>query len=277
MPIPPWGAELRFVLTLFHNRKLREPVVCIQLQVFARGPRPAFGVTPDMPTIVPLTPEAAWLPALLTLADWETPFVPALVLAPHPDDETLGAGGLVAKLCRAGVPVTVVAITDGEGGYADTPHLGDIRVLEQTEALRRLGVPEHRIYRLHLPDREISRHEEELVDLLLPLVTADMHLVAPWQRDFHPDHEAAGRAAARVAQLKHLPITYYLFWTWHRAQPAILDGLGVTKLGLSDSELKLKLHALQAYASQFQHGDGQPILSPELLAPAHRAFEVYIR
>jgi LmbE family N-acetylglucosaminyl deacetylase len=230
-----------------------------------------------MPTIVPLTPEAAWLPALLTLADWETPFVPALVLAPHPDDETLGAGGLVAKLCRAGVPVTVVAITDGEGGYADTPHLGDIRVLEQTEALRRLGVPEHRIYRLHLPDREISRHEEELVDLLLPLVTADMHLVAPWQRDFHPDHEAAGRAAARVAQLKHLPITYYLFWTWHRAQPAILDGLGVTKLGLSDSELKLKLHALQAYASQFQHGDGQPILSPELLAPAHRAFEVYIR
>lgn len=230
-----------------------------------------------MPTIAPLTPEAAWLPVLLGIADWEAPFVPTLVLAPHPDDETLGAGGLVAKLCRAGVPVTVVAITDGEGAYSDTPHLGDIRVLEQNAALRRLGVPQCRIYRLHLPDRDISRHENELVDQLLPLVTGNMHLVAPWQRDFHPDHEAAGRAAARVAQWKSLTITYYLFWTWHRGEPRMLDGLGVVKLALNDSELKLKLHALQAHVSQFEHGDGQPILSPELLAPAQRPFEVYIR
>ena len=230
-----------------------------------------------MPTIAPLTPEAVWLPALLALAEWEPPPVPTLVLAPHPDDETLGAGGLVAKLCRAGVPVTIVAITDGEGAYPDTPHLGEIRVLEQTEALRRLGVPESRIHRLHLPDRDISRYEEELVDLLLPLVTGDMHLVAPWQRDFHPDHEAAGRAAARVAQLKDITITYYLFWTWHRGEPSILDGLGITKLALSDSELKSKLHALQSHVSQFEHGDGQPILSPELLKPAQRAFEVFIR
>jgi LmbE family N-acetylglucosaminyl deacetylase len=230
-----------------------------------------------MPTIAPLTPEAAWLPALLGLADWEPPFVPTLVLAPHPDDETLGAGGLIAKLRWAGVPVTIVAITDGEGAYADTPHLGGIRVLEQTEALRRLGVPECMIHRLHLPDRDVSRYEDKLVDLLLPLVTADMHLIAPWQRDFHPDHEAVGRAAARVAQLKNLTITNYLFWAWHRGQPSMLDGLAITKLALSDSELKSKLHALQAHVSQFEHDDGQPILSPALLAPAQRAFEVYIR
>ncbi len=230
-----------------------------------------------MPTIVPLVPEAAWLPAFVSLVEWELPLVPTLVVAPHPDDETLGAGGLIARLTRAGVPVTIVAITDGEHAYADTPDLADIRIPEQTEALKRLGVPECRIHRLHLPDRDTSRYEEELVDLLLPLVTADMHLVAPWQQDFHPDHEAAGRASARVAQLKALPIIYYLFWTWHRGEPNILDGLGVTKLVLSDSELKSKLHALEAHVSQFEHGDGQPILSPELLAPAQRAFEVYIR
>jgi hypothetical protein len=106
-----------------------------------------------MPTIVPLTPEAEWLPAFVDLADWELPFVPTLVLAPHPDDETLGAGGLIVKLSKAGVPVTIVAITDGENAYADTHGLGDIRVLEQTEAIRRLGVPERMIHRLHLPDR----------------------------------------------------------------------------------------------------------------------------
>jgi LmbE family N-acetylglucosaminyl deacetylase len=230
-----------------------------------------------MPTIVPLTPEAAWLPAFAGLADWEIPLVPTLVLAPHPDDETLGAGGLIAKLRWAGVPVTIVAITDGENAYAGTPRLGDIRVLEQIEAVQRLGVPERMMHRLRLPDRDVSDYEDQLVELLLSLVTADMHLVAPWPRDFHPDHEAVGRAAARVAQLKNLPITYYLFWTWHRGDPSMLDGLRVTKLALNDAELKSKLHALQAHVSQFEHGDGQPILSPELLVPAQRPFEVYIR
>jgi LmbE family N-acetylglucosaminyl deacetylase len=230
-----------------------------------------------MPTIVPLTPEAEWLPAFENLTAWELPFVPTLVLAPHPDDETLGAGGLIAKLRRAGVPVTIVAITDGENAYAGTDRLGDIRVLEQIEALQRLGVPERMIHRLRLPDRDVSDYEDQLVELLLPLITADMHLVAPWQRDFHPDHEAVGRAAARAAQLKNLPITYYLFWTWHRGKPGMLDGLPVTKLPLPEAALKSKLHALQAYVSQLERGDGQPILSPELLVPAQRSFEVYIR
>jgi LmbE family N-acetylglucosaminyl deacetylase len=230
-----------------------------------------------MPTIVPLTPEAEWLPAFVDLAAWELPLVPTLVLAPHPDDETLGAGGLILKLSKVGVPVTIVAITDGENAYADRHGLGDIRVLEQTEAIQRLGVSERMIHRLHLPDRDVSDNEDQLVELLLPLVTADMHLIAPWQRDFHPDHEAAGRAAARVAQRENLPITYYLFWTWHRGKPSMLDGLRVTKLPLSNAELKSKLHALQAHVSQLEHGDGQPILSSELLVPAQRAFEVYIR
>ena len=130
--------------------------------------------------------------------------MPTLVLAPHPDDETLGAGGLIAKLRSQDVPVTVVAITDGENAYADTQNLRDIRVPEQTEALRRLGVLAAMVHRLHLPDRDVAEYEDKLVDLLLPLIMPGMHIVAPWQRDFHPDHEAAGRAAARVCSTKRL-------------------------------------------------------------------------
>jgi LmbE family N-acetylglucosaminyl deacetylase len=230
-----------------------------------------------MPTIVPLTSEAAWLSELEGLVAWDVPFAPTLVLAPHPDDETLGAGGLIARLCEARIPVMILAITDGEGAYADTPNLGSARVLEQMEALQRLGVSASSIHRLHLPDRNISSHEDKLVDLLLRVVTSDMHLVAPWPHDFHPDHEAVGRAAARVAKQKHMLITYYLFWTWHRGEPAMLRGLETRKLALSDTEVKKKLHALQAHVSQFEHPDGQPILSPELVEPALRPFEVYIR
>ena len=74
-----------------------------------------------------------------TTLRWEPPFVPTLVLEPHPDDETLGAGGLTVKLCSLGVPVTVVALTDGDHAYTDAHNLGEIRVREQTEALHRLG------------------------------------------------------------------------------------------------------------------------------------------
>jgi LmbE family N-acetylglucosaminyl deacetylase len=214
---------------------------------------------------------------LRDLPVWDLPSVPTLVLAPHPDDETLGAGGLITRLRKQGIPVTVVAITDGENAYEDTQGVKEIRVPEQTEALRRLGVPKSMIHRLHLPDRDVSAFEDELVDLLLPLVTPETHVIAPWQRDFHPDHEAVGRAAARASQIMGLPIAYYLFWTWHRGTLDILKGLPLARLPLSDGELTTKLHALQAHASQFQHGDGQPILSAELLTPAHRAFEVYIR
>src|SRR6202044_612035 len=116
-----------------------------------------------MPTIAPLTPEAEWLPAFENLTAWELPFVPTLVLAPHPDDETLGAGGLIAKLRRAGVTVTIVAITDGENAYAGTPRLGDIRVLEQNEAVQRLVCPNHTTHPPHLPDRDLPDYEDQLV------------------------------------------------------------------------------------------------------------------
>jgi LmbE family N-acetylglucosaminyl deacetylase len=203
--------------------------------------------------------------------------VPTIVLAPHPDDETLGAGGLIARLCRQGVAVTVVAITDGEHAYDDTPNLADVRVPEQMEALCRLGIPEPMVHRFQLPDRDVSACEHRLVTLLLALVEPGMHVVAPWQYDFHPDHEATGRAASRVARIKGASLTSYLFWTWHRGTPEILDGLSLEKLSLSDEELRTKLHALDAHTSQFEHPDGEPILSPALLMPAHRAYEVYIR
>lgn len=230
-----------------------------------------------MPTIVPLIHETEWLPKLRHLPDWEPPLIPTLVLAPHPDDETLGAGGLIARLCGKGVPVIVVALTDGENAYADTQNMGDIRVHEQVEALYRLGVPESMVRRLRLPDRDVSAYEDRLVNSLLPMVEAGMHLVAPWERDFHPDHEVAGRVAVRVAQIKGAILTSYLFWTWHRGVPDMLEGLSVEKVSLTDAELQTKRYALEAHASQFEHADGQPILSPELLMPTRRQYEVFIR
>ena len=229
-----------------------------------------------MPTIIPITAEDDWLSCLADAPHWMPPLVPTIVLAPHPDDETLGAGGVIARLRTHGIPVTVLAITDGEGAYADTPDLDRLRVPEQTEALARLGVAETMVQRLGLPDRFVSEHEEELAAALRLTVQPGMQIIAPWSSDFHPDHQAAGRAAAQIAAEAKVPLFYYLFWTWHRGTPETLAGLHLLAVPLTESERATKLHALAAHTSQLSHDDGEPILSARLLQPAERTFEIYI-
>jgi LmbE family N-acetylglucosaminyl deacetylase len=230
-----------------------------------------------MPTIVPLTSEAEWLSRLRSVQPWTVPLNPVLVVAPHPDDETLGSGGMVARLRLHGVPVIVVAVSDGESAYPGVRGLGEIREREQTEALTRLGVARESIHRLRLPDTELSKWEGALERSLSDLVSPGITIVAPWPRDFHPDHEACGRAAGRVARKYGLELTFYFFWAWHRGVPDMFDNLPLVSLFLTDEERRTKLFALDAHASQFNHQDCAPILSPELLRPAERDFEVYLR
>ena len=175
------------------------------------------------------------------LPEWHPPLQPTLVLAPHPDDETLGAGALIATLRAQGVPVIVVAATDGENAYDTAPEertaLARTRELEQRDALGLLGVPAHCIYRLRMTDSGLHRSEEELTARLMEIAQPGMHMVAPWSGDFHPDHEACARAAATVALAMDLPLTSYFFWTWHRGEDSLLDGLPVRRFMPDDPAL----------------------------------------
>jgi len=47
----------------------------------------------------------------------------AVVIAPHPDDEVLGVGGLLTLLARTGTAVHIVAVTDGEASHPGSPTL----------------------------------------------------------------------------------------------------------------------------------------------------------
>jgi LmbE family N-acetylglucosaminyl deacetylase len=231
--------------------------------------------------IVPLVSEEEWCVRLSALPAWPYSRVmsrgPVLIVAPHPDDETLGAGGLIAHLRDSGIEVLIAAVTDGENAYgADSHGLGEVRAEEQTAALARLGVTEESIVRFRLCDSDVSSHEGLLEDLLAPLVRRSTHVVAPWMHDFHPDHEACGRVAGRLTQEFEIALTSYFFWTWHRGEPGLLSGLPLVRFPLSAQIVDRKQSALACHRSQLYRSSGDPILPERLLAPAYRSFETYL-
>lgn len=61
------------------------------------------------------------------------------VIAPHPDDETLGAGGTIARLCAAGVKVSVL-IVSGHLPPLYPPEMFEATRSEATSAMKALGV-----------------------------------------------------------------------------------------------------------------------------------------
>ena len=107
-----------------------------------------------------------------------------LVIAPHPDDETLAAGGLIARQTSRDIPIHVVAVTDGENAYNDGIDITFRRSAEQTSALKRLGVVSSSITRLKLTDSGISDQEELLVKQLMPFVFQETNVLAYGRETF---------------------------------------------------------------------------------------------
>ena len=170
----------------------------------------------------------------------------------------------------------VVAVTDGEAAYQDSGDLGYIRRAEQERALAELGVKNSDIVRLTLPDSSVAACEDELTRFLRPLVGRDTLLVAPWRFDPHPDHEASGRAAERVAENAGVILVSYFFWSWHHNKVEALINLPLSRFDLDENLQAVRAAALSHYQSQLEHKSGSPTLPESLLSPARRPFETFI-
>jgi len=134
--------------------------------------------------------------ALIPYAASPLPAGPWLVLAPHPDDETLGLGGSLARARQKGLEVHVAFISDGEG--AGDPFL---RRQEALSALKILGVQDFSFW--NLPDRKIFRHFNAFALKFFSLkITKFKSIFVPSLFEFHPDHRAV--AWMTLALLKAL-------------------------------------------------------------------------
>ena len=200
----------------------------------------------------------------------------AVIVAAHPDDEVLGAGGTIATLAAGGARIRVIAVTDGEASHpgTDSAALASRRADESISALRILGARTAEVIRLGIPDTKVADAEAALADQLQDLCAGFAVCLAPWEQDAHSDHEAAGRAARRArADVLTFPI-----WMWHWATPGdpAVPWQRAVSVRLTDAAATAKQAAISAFASQLTPRSATvgPMLPAEIIAHFTRTQEV---
>ena len=216
------------------------------------------------------TPTQDWLDALAGAPELDLEGCDEIVVvAAHPDDETLGFGASIVALAERGVRVQIVAASDGGASHQGLALLERLR-LERTrraelqKAATVLGVPAPIC--LGMPDGELSDHEERLADLLIEILatkTDRTWIAATWRGDGHPDHEAVGRAAATAAQHFGAVLLEYPVWMWHWAVPAdtAVPWDRLRAMPITPPALDRKSAAVRCYRTQVEpDGADAPLL-----------------
>ncbi|NYJ20590.1 bifunctional PIG-L family deacetylase/class I SAM-dependent methyltransferase [Glaciibacter psychrotolerans] len=213
-----------------------------------------------------------------------------VVLSAHPDDETLGAAGLIARAAGCTAQVSIVVATDGENSHPRSPtctaaQLSALRRSELREAIGNLA-PAARIEFLGIPDGQLREYADTVRHHLTQLVgrhgPEGLVLVAPWVEDGHRDHRAAGMIARAAAHSTGARLVEYPIWMWHWADPdnAAVPWNDMVRLELTEVEHAVKSKALSAHRSQiFPLSDAlgdEVLLNPEVQRHFSRPFEVFI-
>lgn len=193
---------------------------------------------------------------------------PALVVAPHPDDESLGCGGLVALLADAGVELHALLVTDGTASHPrsrrfDVDARRALREAEWHQALSHLGMDDAASHRLgcadgHVPVAGEAGFASATADLAAVVDAIDPGLVLlPWRRDPHPDHRASHALVRAVIAGRARPprCLEYIVWAGERGATGDWPCPGEARRWWLDisSARDRKCQAIAAHRSQ--HGE----------------------
>ena len=215
----------------------------------------------------------------------------ALVLAPHPDDESLGCGGLIAEACARGLPPVVVVLTDGAMSHpSSNSHPPDrLRALRRAEAraaVSALGLGSERLHFLGVPDGRAPREGaamEAVAARVAELARAcdAGTILSTWEHDPHADHVAAQAIARAAARLAGARVVSYPVWGWALPRRALLPAGPVSGARLDIARhLPAKRRAIAAHASQHPGliaDDPRGFSLPaSLLSAVDRPFEVFL-
>lgn len=213
----------------------------------------------------------------------------ALIVAPHPDDEVLGCGGLIASVPDPDA-VDVLVVTDGSEsppGAAGQTGLGAARQAESLHALEMLGVPTDRVSFLGLPDGGLGDRGAELDRALRDAVlrTAATDVFVPFRFDRHPDHQAVQAAGERLLRRTGIRLwEYFVYPFWCLLPGGDVRGHlrrgALYALDLTPEVRSAKRAALDAYRSQttrYAEGQTRPVLGAAFLDRMCAGSETFLR
>ena len=135
-----------------------------------------------------------------------------LVLAPHPDDETLGCGGTLIRLSQT-ARIDLLLVTDGAGAGGLPPGSAKIRFEELRRASAILGISE--IEALDYPDGAFVADQafEQVLKKRLLEKSPDA-IFLPSAEDYHPDHALVGQALVRLLMKGEIPAPLFFYEVW---------------------------------------------------------------
>lgn len=214
-----------------------------------------------------------------------------VVVAAHPDDESLGAAGLIHLAARRGIPVRLLVVTDGERSHPASPthSPGALARRRGREALAaaRILCPDAAVRRLGLPDGGLDDAGEALDAAVRAEIAAvapgprRVLVAAPWEGDGHRDHRLVAVAARRAAEAAGAVFRGYPVWLWHWGGEDDAPWAAMEAVPLDAAALAAKRRAIRAHASQVAPlsdaaGD-EPVLHAAMLEHFLRPFEVLVR
>ena len=171
------------------------------------------------------------------------------VIAPHPDDETIGCGGAIACHALCGDEVVVILVTDGAGGDRDDATRGrvrEVRLKEVREAGDLLGVREFR--QCDLPDGQVRPDQRAIEAIRARLGEEEWAAVyAPSPFECHPDHLACGLATAAALSDREGAPPMFLYEINQQQLPSFL--IDITPVA------EAKRRALACFRSQIRYID----------------------
>lgn len=182
-----------------------------------------------------------------------------MVIAPHPDDESLGCAGLLAWAAANGRQVRVVMLTDGERSHPGSTkfppsRLARIRRNEALDAGARLGLPHDNYSFLHLLDGSLDSLAPTEAEVVAQTLRAWIRALAPVvvcataPSDMHGDHRAAhALALAATRGAGDCTLLTYPVWSWLAPAVALLPSGRRIDIARYRGA---KQRAIQAHASQ---------------------------
>ncbi|GGC66640.1 PIG-L deacetylase family protein [Chelatococcus reniformis] len=214
-----------------------------------------------------------------------------VVVAPHPDDESIGCGGTLARCTAEGRPVAIIVVSDGSASHpASRSHprtrLRRLRETETLAAVEQLGVPPRAVHFLALPDQfvpsagpEASRAGRAVADIADGIGASA--ICAAWHHDPHRDHQASFAIVELAMRMRPGRLLAYPVWGWTLPRSTELDKGPLAGFRIDIGPYQAAKHAAIA-AHHSQHGriivdDPDAFrLEADLLVHVERPHEVFL-